>query len=342
MRHLQRSRRRRVIGGIATWLVLLACVAVAPATATPLVVRLGWITAPAEIMPMVYMHPTMLKHYGKSYTVELTRFRGSGPPVAALAAKEVDLAALSYASFANAILNAKLDLRVVADDLQLRKENFSGAFVVKPDSAITSVAQIRGKTVGVQSFGSGADLSLRMMMRRHGLEAFRDYNIIEVGIPNQLAYLQEGKLDVANLTQPFYSRALAQKKGRPLFFNADSLGNTQFVFYVARREFLDRHRAVLGDFFEDFLRGWRWVLAPANRDAVLDLAARVTKQPRAIYESWMLTKLDYFRDADALPDIAALNTSLAQLKEMGFTKESFDATPYLDLSFIKQAAERLR
>jgi hypothetical protein len=42
----------------------------------------------------------VMRHYGRSYTVETVRFQGTPPMITALAAGELDIADLAYSSFA--------------------------------------------------------------------------------------------------------------------------------------------------------------------------------------------------------------------------------------------------
>src|SRR5215469_12276364 len=71
----------------------------------PLKLRVGWAVVPAQLTSVLFAKPELLKHYGKSYTVEPIHFRGSTPQITALAAGELDLAALAFSSFALTIQN---------------------------------------------------------------------------------------------------------------------------------------------------------------------------------------------------------------------------------------------
>ena len=87
--------------GIALLLVL-ASSAICRAQ-EPLKLRIGWAVVPGQLTSIIFAKPDILKHYGKSYTVELTHFRGSTPQITALAAGELDIAALAFSSFGLAI-----------------------------------------------------------------------------------------------------------------------------------------------------------------------------------------------------------------------------------------------
>src|SRR3954468_19448074 len=96
---------------------LLAALCAAPlAEAQPVKLRIGWAITPAQMHPVIFANTSILKHYGKSYTVDLVYFRGSAPQITALAAGELQIAALAFSSFGLAIQNAKMtDIRLVGD-----------------------------------------------------------------------------------------------------------------------------------------------------------------------------------------------------------------------------------
>jgi NitT/TauT family transport system substrate-binding protein len=110
---------------------------------------------------------------------------------------------------------------------------------------------------------------------------------------------------------------------------------------TARKPFIEAHRAALVDYLEDSLRIVRWFLDPQNHDAVVAIAARVTKQPADRFD-WVFTKSDYYRDPDLLPHLDALQRNVDMTKELGFVNASFDVRTHSDLSLVEEAAKRLK
>ena len=75
--------------GVASVLVasgMLAGLTVPGRADEPLKLRVGWAVVPAQLTAVLWARPDLLKHYGKSYTVEATHFRGSTPQITGLAA----------------------------------------------------------------------------------------------------------------------------------------------------------------------------------------------------------------------------------------------------------------
>ncbi len=85
------------------------------AQAEPTKNRVAWITVPTSLAPILFAKPQLARHLGTSYTVEPLRFAGSSQMTTALASGDLDIAELSYSSFAYAVRNANMsDLRVSA------------------------------------------------------------------------------------------------------------------------------------------------------------------------------------------------------------------------------------
>lgn len=344
------SRRCGGVGGARAVLLLVPCLLVAlglglpagRALAEPITVRVAGGVIPGVLAPVLFELKDQLKHYGASYVTQFTYFRGSSPQIQALAAKELDFGYLAFGSFPSAILNAKLDLQIVADMIQEGVEGYYSAVrAVRADSGITKVEDLRGKKIGIIAYGTGNDLGNRAMLKRHGLEFGKDYTMIEVQPPNMAAMLREGKIDLAWLTTPFWF--IEERKGglRKLFDGVDAMGPTQVLILAGRAEFLQANRAAVLDFFEDYLRALRHALDPKNRDQLLEITARLGKRPKETFASWAFTKRDYYRDPNGIPNIKALQANIDLLTEMDLIKTKFDVSRHVNLSFIKEAAGRL-
>ncbi|HXQ53358.1 MAG TPA: ABC transporter substrate-binding protein [Stellaceae bacterium] len=309
-----------------------------------LVIRIAWATVPAELTPVLFEKKDMLDHLGSSYTVEHLHFGPSATVLQALAAGEIDIAALSPATFALAIRNAGLeDLRAVADDYQDGvAKRYSSEFMVRDAGPIRAVEDLRGRVVAVEAQGSMADLGLKTMLRRHGLEDVGFYREVEPPLANMGAMLEAGNIDLAALPAPFTYVLKARGSVRTLFTLRDALGPSQGLMLVARAGFLDAHRAALADFFEDYLRALRWFLDPAHRDEAVMIVASFTRAPRAMFDDYLFTADDYYRDPDARPNLAAVQKAMDALRAEGIIDIAIDARPYADPSFVEEAGRRLK
>jgi sulfonate transport system substrate-binding protein len=318
--------------------------AILPANAEPLKIRAGWAVVPAQLTSIIFENKSILKHYGTSYTFEPIRFRGSAPQITALAAGEIDIAAFAFSTFGLAIQNAKMeDIRVIGDLYQDGIPGYyTSQYVVRADSPIKTIEDLKGKVLASNGIGGAIDMAMRKMLKDHGLEEKRDYSIVEIQFPNMIATLEEKKVDLAGLVTPFSIEAEKKGLSRTLFTIKDAMGETQTTLMAARKPFIDKNRAALVDFFEDVQRATRWYLDPANHDAVVDIIAKFTKQPRTEFADWVFTKDDYYHDPDARPNLKALQSNLKDQKALDFLKIDIDVAKYADLSLVDEAAKRPR
>lgn len=325
-------------------LVMVAMSLAGPAPgAEPLTIRIAWSTVPAELTPVLFQKKDMLDYLGSSYVVEHLHFGPSAAVVQALAAGDIDIAALAPVTFAAAIRNGGVeDLRIVADDYQDGVAgHYSSEFMVRDASEIRTVEDLEGRVLAIDARGTASDLGLSAMLRRHGLVDPKSYRIVETPVTNMGAMLEAGKVDLAALGAPFSYALKARGSVRTLFTLGDALGPSQGLMLVARTEFLAAHRAAVTDFFEDYLRALRWFLAPVHRDEAVQIAAAFTRAPRALFDDYLFTADDYYRDPDAQPNFAAVQRTVAALRADGFLDSAPDARHYADTSFVEEAARRL-
>ena len=330
---------------VAAIAVLLAPVllSAAPAAAEPYHLRIGWVVAPADLVSIIYAKPDLAPHAGKTYIPELIHFAGTPTEMTAMATGGLDLATLAYSTFALGIENAGMsDLRVIADEFQDGVPGYhTNAFVVRQDSPIHTVADLKGKIVATNETGSAIDMALRAMLAKNGLQDKRDLTVIEVRFPDQKAMLKEKKVDLITAVAPFGYDPELLAFDRTLFTQNEAVGRTQMIMRVARAGFIAQHRAELVDFLDDYLHALHWLMDPANHDAAVQLIAQATKQKPELYQRWVFTKDDYYRDPQALPDLQALQANVDLQKQLGFLRAPLEVSKYVDLSLVKDAAARL-
>lgn len=313
-----------------------------PATAEPLKIRIGWGSMPSHLIPALYTRPGVLKHIGKSYTVQPMQFSGSTPQITALASGDIDMAAFAPAALVLGVVNAKLDLKVVADLVQDGKPgHYSQSFYVKADSPIRSVQDLKGKVVGINAVGSFADNAARVMLAKSGLDPKKDVRFVETSFPNILPMLEDGKIDAGPIQPPRAGYLVRDGKYRKLFSAVDATGPTQSIFLVARGRFLEANRAALQDFFEDHVRAVRWIMNPKNRDEALAIIAKASVRPVAEME-YLFTDRDYYHDPFGLPDVAGLQAAIDVSAEQGSVPRSIKVSPdFVDTSFVLEARKRI-
>jgi NitT/TauT family transport system substrate-binding protein len=340
VKRIMRIRDPLYSSGLAMLLLWLTAAAVA---AEPLKLRIGWLLVPAEITPILFPVSGIAKHSGVSYVIEPQRFQGSSMLTTAIASGELDIAPFGYSSFALAVQNAHLsDLRIIADEVRDGAGgHFTTQFMVKKDSPYRAVEDLRGKVIATNAIGSIGDMATRFMLRKHGLNDARDVNFVEAALPNMNTLLAEGKADLIPSVLPFYLDPGLQNNARTLFTGLDALGPAEISMLTASEGFVRKNRAVLVDFLEDYLVALRWYNDPANHDAVVAAVAKFTTLPPERFSNWVFTSRDYYRDPRGLVDLEALQRNVDVQQELGFLKNRVDVKPYVDMSLVEEAAQRV-
>jgi sulfonate transport system substrate-binding protein len=328
---------------VRTFAVAMAC-ALMPvlAQADPVRLRVSYAVTPAQFTPLI-VDTGVTRHHGKSYNLEALRTPSSAVSLQAIGAGELELATFTFTQLGPAIQNAGMtDLRIVGDDFRDGTDGHeTNLFMVRNDAPIQKVPDLKGKVVAVPTIGSGMDVFMRVMLRKHGLEYPRDYTIIEVQFPTMGPILLEKKADLVVGVKPFTLAPAMRNGARTLFTQLEAVGPTDMVFFVGRDEWLKKNRSVVIDFFEDFIRASRWFAAPANHDKAVQIAANYTKIP-AERLGTIFTKEDFYRDPDARPDIDSIQRNVKMLREFGFLNNDIDVHKYADLSYVEEAARRLK
>ncbi len=324
--------------------VVLAFAIAAARAEEPLKIRMAWVFAPASLGPLMFATPEGAEHQGKSYTYEPIHFASSAVEVASLASGDIDIADLSFSAMGLAIVNAHIDdLRVFGDEIQDGvggHDSGAGAWVLK-DGPIKTVDDLKGKVIAVAGIGSSTDMVARTMLKQHGLQDKRDYSLMEAQLPNMKSLLFTKKADLVSVAPPYSLDPEFSAGARKLFSPTDALGPVQITALVARAGFLRKNHAALVDFMEDVIRSVRWYMNPANHAAALELVGAFTKQkPENIGR--IFTNDDVYRDLNGEPNLAAIQSNLKSMYDLGFLPRPVDINQYADLSIVHEAAARFK
>ena len=334
----------RSVSAAASIAVFAACIS-SGASADPWKVRVGWVTTPTHVQPLIdelhNRHPDVFPNFGKTYDVESMHFQGTTPQIEALATSDLDVAAFGPEALALAVDNAHLDVKAIADVFQDGVPGYGTiTYVVRKDSPIQKVEDLRGKVIATNAIGSFGDSAMRIMLRMHGLQD-KDFTTVEANFNTMPAMLDQGKVELINLLPQFRYLMTEQGKYRQLFTAADGEGRIQAVLWAMRADVLAAHRAAVVDFLADHIRAIRWLLDPAHHDEAVAIAAAVTKaKPETL--AYVFTKDDSYRAPDGKPDIAGTQHALDVELKYNIIKQTVTVAPkYVDLGPVEEAAKRV-
>lgn len=126
------------------------------------------------------------------------------------------------------------------------KNSLTQSILAKPETK--SLEDLRGKKIGVTRMGSTTHYFAVEAFRRKGMEAGRDYTLIQTGgAPEMFAALVSGAIDAGTMTAPWNARAIAQGF-HYVVYGPDLRIPQVAVSYITRRSLIARRSAVLGRF----------------------------------------------------------------------------------------------
>jgi NitT/TauT family transport system substrate-binding protein len=314
------------------------------ANAAPVKMRAAWIVPASNIPSIIFAKKELAHHLGQSYEFEPVRYQGTPAMVNAMAVGELEIGLLNFASLGIGVVNADMqDLRIVADEFRDGVPgHLSNEYFVRKDSGIKTPADLKGKVIAVNLTGSSIDLAMRVQLRKFGLEDKRDYSVIEAPFPTMKALLADKKADLIAVGAPFSLDQELRANSNVLFSQGDALGPNELGFWVMRDDFAKKNKAAVVDMLEDTVRATRWYLDPKNHDEAVKIAADFAKAPPALFQSWLFTDKDYYRDPNLRPDIPGTQRTADLAKEFGMIKGTYDAKKYVDLSYLEEALARLK
>lgn len=271
-------------------------------------IRVGW-TIPAEESKYWMMRrPAEFPDLGKSYQIEWVQFQGTSPMTQALAAGALDCATQGVLSLAQGVAGGNLKAYIVAQHVFEKPGGFSVYWAVKDDSPIKSIADLKGKTVGISVLGGGTYGPFAMLLNGAGVDPQKDIKLVEVGFALSEDAVRAGRVDAVNMNQPFAARAEAKGGLRKLFSLSEAMPNIVHILDACRADFVEKNPDAVKAYVRDLTKGMK--LALANREETLKVVSETLKAPIPVLESYLLKDNDFGRDPGAAPNFPAIQKML--------------------------------
>ncbi len=299
---------------------------------TPVKMRIGTHVSISTHMVM-QKKPEILKNFGKSYDVEWVRFSGSGDAMPALVAGKLDGCLGTPFPMANALNQSKVPVTIVHQLLSFGADGYyDDATIVRTDSGISKVADLKGKVFGINAVGGTVEQGARIILKKNGLNPDRDVTFVEARPPFLATMVRDNKIQAATLFQPFYEEAIAKGDVKVLYRTADIYGGpSDYVFMAFEDKFLKANQKAVRDYIEDYLIAVNWSLD--NRAEAVKMYSEQWKLPLPVVDSYLLTKKDYLVRRDGKVTAKAIQPVVDALASNGFIAP-FDVAKYMDLSYL--------
>ena len=174
--------------------------------------------------------------------------------------------------------------------------------IVRKDSPIKTIADLRGKKLGVWSTGAGAFKAARVaIMDAAGIDIVKDTKMVQVAAPALFKLLATGQVDaMINLSSFTIEAASQPDKFRSIFSPNDywkKKTGYPIVFsgpLVAWKSWIDENPARAKNFAQAVEESFRWLRKPENLDAAVKQhgaeAGVTTAAQIETYKKWLAEK----------------------------------------------------
>jgi NitT/TauT family transport system substrate-binding protein len=199
---------------------------------------------------------------------------------------------------------------------------------------VKTVADLKGKKIGLTTMGSQEDAVTRYLLKEHGLVPDRDVAIVAVGsAPNRLAALSKGVINASTFIPP--QDIAAEKLGLRELIDMSKLGlyNPGSCF-ASTKTYIKNHRDTVMRVIRTFVEGLRYY--KDNRDFVLKVTADFAqnRDPEVLRSTYdIVTK---FQDRVPHVNMKGIEFMLKTLELRDPRAKTFDPANVVDSSFIQE------
>ncbi len=247
----------------------------------------------------------------------------AGPPMnEALAGDRLDIANLGPLPALSARATG-IDVKAVG---RAYSDDFYYGVLIRPDSAVNSVRDLKGKKVAMQ-VGSGAHLFFMLLLQQNGLTN-SDVNIVNMPTSDHKTALETGNVDAVATWQPFVANIELAKAGKVLATSQNVIRTVGV--YLGRNEFGQKNPDLIERFLKvhqkaaDYLKN--------HPDEALALIAKESKIPvEALAKSIKTIDWDLqFTDAD----LQTLTQTKNFLKDTNVIKKDFAVNELVEKKYL--------
>lgn len=286
-------------------------------------------------MPILSQAPLVIgqrKGFFEAEGIKLTlvRVQTGAQGVEAMMAGSVHAAHIADAPLINAAASG-LNIIAVADNGRITKDNTQSAILVRSESPIRTLADLKGKTLASLPPGTITDVQLKaLVFPKLGLKPGTDVSIVVAGVPHMEGLLRAGTVDAAVQYEPFITMML--KSGN---FRAVSRLNEYIPEegnYISMITFRRDFASANPDSMRRFLRAYLKAVAVYTQDS--------DERAAAIVE-WIKLPIETIRDVPPLAmsangkiAVEALTSVTQSLEKLGYLKKPVDIRPYVDNRYL--------
>jgi NitT/TauT family transport system substrate-binding protein len=252
--------------------------------------------------------------------VKTSVINGGAEAVPKLKSGQLDISVGNYVSFISAHAQGTFKPKVVAE-CSLSAPG-THTLLVAEDSPIRTIADLRGKKIGVNTKRNVSTLLVRSAAQGAGLQLDEDKNFVEVPPPNMEAALKSGSVDAVQAIEPFGTQ-IQKKLGARLVADMSTGTTADFPLagWVATEEFAARNPKTVAAFQRAIVKAQG---IAADRKVVQDVLPKYARGIDADVAATMkLTKFPTSLDTARLQRVADV------MQRFGLLRQRVDVKPLL-------------
>jgi len=272
-------------------------------------------------------------------------FESGAKSIAALIGGSADFAANALEHSIKAKAQGK-DLVYVYSSTRL--PGFGLAVASTQKGEIKSVADLKGKLVGVSGIGAASHVLLDFILRRNGVDP-RDVKIIAVGLSTFPPALEGGKIVAGMAGEPFFSRMLARGTAFSLG-NLSSLKDAQailggeYVFSgaITRPDVIAKRPHVVQKVVTALVKASHFIETKTPEQIADAVPAELVGDRAQYIEALRASREIYAPQGMVSP--GGVETVMKSLESFGVFKDAqkVDVATTYDMKFVKQAVKDLK
>lgn len=218
-------------------------------------------------------------------------------------------------------------------------------YYVMARQEIKSGADLKGKTIGVDSLSGGTTLMLREILEKAYNLKENDYRLLVVGTsPDRYAALKGGAVHATFMGPPFNFRAEREGFTKLTTFH-EHLGPIQFVVEFAHEDYIKSNRAEIVKFVKSMIEGTRWLYDTKNKEEALAIHMKVLKSTREAAETdyhFMVEEFKPWPSDGSVSKQAIEKTMDLRVKAGKYEGKKIPSyTRYIDNSLVEEAQRQL-
>ena len=317
----------------AVLVIALAAVGAAqPGAASSAEIRLG--SNPVWTTPFLLIGRERGAFDAPPAQIKWVTFVNPNQVMEAMAAGELDAGALTPAHY---LIAVDKGVKMTAVALLSGWNRPTSSYMVRVDSGLQTVQDLRGKTIGVNNYGGVFDIYLRHVLDKNGMDSKKDVKIVEVPISNIYPALSTKQIDVGAVPALFVPMADARFKGQfKVLFDFRDVPDikdrpqiNQLVLAVTD-DYLKKQRPTLKTFLQRYLDAVRWSYANPAEGAALWAKASKVELVKALPDP-------FGPNTDAKIDVPAMQLDIEIMHRHGYLKKTdFGTRKLVDHSLLDE------